>query len=117
MAKAFKKVVIARFIYEAHTFSSIISKNEVAYMFKKGQEISLNVIIVAAIVLIVMVVLITIFLGKAGQTGEELSSCPNKGGTCLEGSKCPDGQVRIPENCPANSLNEAQVCCRQLTGA
>jgi hypothetical protein len=47
---------------------------------KKGQSMSLNVIIVAALALIVMVVLIAIFTGKMGDTNEGLQ---NQGNTKL----------------------------------
>ena len=86
--------------------------------FKKGQGISLDVIVIAAVVLIVMVVLITIFLGRAGQTGQELASCQNKGGTCIVGKTCDAsaGWSRLPENCPPlppppQGTGESQVCC------
>ena len=88
--------------------------------FKKGQGISLDVIVIAAVVLIVMVVLITIFLGRAGQTGQELASCQNKGGTCIptDNGKCDEnaGWSRLPESCPPlppppQSTGQNQVCC------
>jgi hypothetical protein len=39
---------------------------------KKGQGLSLNVIIIAALALIVLVVLVVIFTGRAGQTENQL---------------------------------------------
>lgn len=52
-------------------------------MMKKGQGISLNVVIIAAIALIVMVVLIMVFTGKIGTFTKETASCDSQGGSCV----------------------------------
>ena len=54
-------------------------------LFKKGQGISLNVIIIAAIALIVLVVLVMIFTGRMklfgeGLSGTEISCINDRGG-------------------------------------
>ncbi|MBN1386371.1 hypothetical protein JW968_05360 [Candidatus Woesearchaeota archaeon] len=60
-------------------------------MLKKGQGISLNVIVIAAIALLVLVILSIIFLGRMGQTGQQLNDCENKGGKCAyPGESCGD---------------------------
>ena len=62
---------------------------------KKGVELTLNTIIIAAICLIVLVVVIIIFTNAMGQnvtTIFGLTSCPGKGGTCVPTSaQCQDG--------------------------
>ena len=50
-------------------------------MKKKGQGLSMNVIIIAAIGLVVMVVLIAIFTGRLGGFGQKLAE-EQKGHTC-----------------------------------
>jgi len=59
---------------------------------KKAQGLSLEVIVVAALVLIVLVVLIIIFSGKMGNFVESVESCDQKGGTQssepMEGYAC-----------------------------
>ena len=81
----------------------------------KGQGLSLDIIVVAAIVLIVMVVVITIFLGRAGTTGKELSSCTNKGGDCKPWTVCDKdaGWTPVPgATCPLTTdTKEQQICC------
>jgi hypothetical protein len=47
-------------------------------MKTKAQGLSLNTIIIAALVLIVLVVLIVIFSGKIGDFGKGSESCPGK---------------------------------------
>ena len=51
-------------------------------MEKKGQELSLTVIIVAVIALVVLVVLIAIFTGKIGTFTQKTGTCRAAGGTC-----------------------------------
>jgi len=75
-------------------------------MRKKGQGISMNVIIIAAIALLVLVVLSIIFMGRMGQWGADVDSCVTKGGTCL--SAC-DAATQTPY--PLWSCDEGLTCC------
>ena len=52
-------------------------------MFKKGQGLSINTIIIAIIVLVVLVVLVMIFTGYFGQWTKSVASCQSEGGTCM----------------------------------
>ena len=84
-------------------------------MNKKGVEISMNVIIIAAIGLLVLVVLSVIFLGRAGVFGRESQSCVVQGGVC--GEKC--GEPGTPtadygQRNPIPSCPEGQVCCLKI---
>jgi hypothetical protein len=73
--------------------------------FKKGQGLSLNVIIVAAIALIVLIVLWAVFTGRMGQTVSELPKCRGKGSA----TPCPTGYVNEPNtNYP--------YCCIAIPG-
>ncbi|MBW2974308.1 hypothetical protein KY366_01190 [Candidatus Woesearchaeota archaeon] len=87
---------------------------------KKGQGLSLNTIIIAAIVLIVLVVLWAIFTGRMGVFSKGLSDV-TKGGSCSESG----GVVRLEteggcnEECPAiygnfKDVSTGQVCCRPI---
>jgi hypothetical protein len=49
---------------------------------KKGQGISMNVIIIAAIALIVLVILVMIFTGRLRTFGGTITSCASKDGEC-----------------------------------
>ncbi len=51
-------------------------------MSRKGQSISINTIIVAAIALAVLVVLFAIFTGRLGIFSKALDTCANLGGSC-----------------------------------
>jgi uncharacterized membrane protein len=80
-------------------------------MNSKGQEVSITVIIVAAIALLVLVVLSIIFLGRAGIFSQKTVDCEGQGGQCVVGP-CPAG---IGEYnvwaCPKTSAGATQTCC------
>ncbi|MDB4303373.1 hypothetical protein N9934_01100 [Desulfosarcina sp.] len=65
-------------------------------MFKKGQGISINVIIVAIIALLVLVVLTVIFGGRMGLWSTEIDDISNKDCTKQEGAQI----INFDQNCP-----------------
>ena len=74
---------------------------------KRG-EISMEVIIIAAIALLVLVILAVLVLRAGENIGQE---CRNVGGQCYEGEwldeyVCPEGMSKSP-----NSCGEGRVCC------
>ncbi len=79
----------------------------------KGQGISINVIIIAAIALLVLVVLSVIFLGRIGLFGVKTISCTDQGGSCsLADEGCaPPTILYTAWNCPKTSAGADQVCC------
>lgn len=50
----------------------------------KGQGLSLNTIIIAILVVLVLVVLVAVFVGRIGNTEEQLQSCGAYGGQCSD---------------------------------
>ena len=86
-------------------------------MNKKGAEISMNVIIIAAIGLLVLVVLSVIFLGRVGTFGEKTGDCEVQGGICaVECGSSDFGTENYNKKnpllgCPDDASGEAQVCC------
>jgi hypothetical protein len=82
----------------------------------KGQGISINVIIIAAIALLVLVVLSVIFLGRIGLFGTKSLACIDQGGSCvlvsdLVAGQCPAGQVLYTAwTCPQSGGID-QKCC------
>ncbi|MFH1590508.1 MAG: DUF948 domain-containing protein [archaeon] len=86
------------------------------HLNRKGQGISMNVIIIAAIALLVLVVLAIIFLGKMGGWGQDVAYCENKGGVCspantacgTQGTRVSEHPIPFPTwKCP----NDGEVCC------
>lgn len=83
-------------------------------MKKRGVEMSMNVIVVAAIVLIILVLLVMFVTGAFSRVkdGTTCESKPN--GRCVtlyEGQSCADavgedGYVSLPSDCP-----DQQTCC------
>ncbi len=86
-------------------------------MDKKGVEISMNVLIVAAIGLLVLVVLSIIFLGRIGTFGQQSASCEVQGGKCAVACNNADYgtqnfQSRNPLlTCPDSATGDKQICC------
>lgn len=77
----------------------------------KGQGISINMIIVAAVALIVLVVLSVIFLGRFGIFSSKTVDCETQGGSCVVGA-CPAGQKDyVVWVCPKTAAGASQACC------
>ena len=75
---------------------------------KKGQGISMNVIIIAAIALLVLVILAVLLL-RAGGSVSEGTGCEGVGGQCDR--ECDSGYVRdITKGCE----DEGDICCIPL---
>ncbi|MCK4521465.1 MAG: hypothetical protein KAU20_02745 [Nanoarchaeota archaeon] len=67
-------------------------------MKSKAQGLSLNTIIIAALVLIVLVVLVIIFSGRMGRFGKTLTEAEDTEDLCIyKGGVC-------KESCPADEL-------------
>ncbi|MEK6823144.1 MAG: hypothetical protein AABY13_04910 [Nanoarchaeota archaeon] len=80
-------------------------------MSSKGQGISINVIVVAAIALLVLVVLSIIFIGRLGIFSQKSADCEGNGGTCVVGA-CPGGLSEYNVwVCPKTSAGASQTCC------
>ena len=80
-------------------------------MSKKGQGISINVIIIAAIALLVLVVLSVIFLGRFGVFSQKSIDCEGQGGQCVVGA-CPAGTGEYNVwVCQKTASGAAQTCC------
>ncbi len=87
-------------------------------MYKKGQGISLNVIIIAAIALLVLVILSVIFMGRIGIFTRESAGteyCVNTvKGSCgsldFDGSAIPCGEGTTK----VGTCNNGEHCCRTV---
>jgi hypothetical protein len=76
-------------------------------MFKKGQGISINVIVIAAIALLVLVILAILVLTAGKNVNEGKDKCIVLGGTCKAYNECGAGQ----EIADATDCVSPQVCC------
>ena len=97
-------------------------------MNKKG-DISLNIIIIAAIGLLVLVILSVIFIGKMGTTSKNVDNCETKSGTCVaSASACTNGPTGVPAGLsgkvapsafkcfdPASGALDTRVCCLTIS--
>lgn len=84
---------------------------------RKGQGISINVIVIAALALIILVILSTIVIQKIGKFSKDSSVCG--GSTSAEyctipGSSCKDGEVQANKPCINSVTKEpetSRICC------
>jgi hypothetical protein len=93
-------------------------------MRKRGVEISLNTIIVAAIALLVLIVLIIIFTGQSGKFNRGMLDCKSRGGgtstsdcaassqDCLDSGGIPSGDcIFYIEGASDPQKDTSRVCC------
>jgi len=80
-------------------------------MQKKGAELSMNVIIIAAIALVVLVILVVLVLDRTGPVVDQ-TKCFGGQGTCESGDSCPSGENQV-----AGSCGEGAVCCVKIGGS
>jgi hypothetical protein len=79
-------------------------------MNKKGAELSMNVIIIAAIALIVLVILAVLVLRAGGKVNEgTTTSCISKGGLCKISTNCQTGTFDGATGC-----GSGEVCCKVI---
>jgi len=91
-------------------------------MNKKAQGLSLNTIVIAAIVLIILLVLVGIFTGYFGNFAPALKGAGER--TCdIEGftprpelQGCADNEQRVYGNFKKGTLDPGQVCCKLVSG-
>jgi hypothetical protein len=77
-------------------------------MSKKGQSISINAIIIAALALLVLVLIALIFTGKIGFFRVQSGQCENNGGTCKAACDSGAGETQTSlYKCD----NANYVCC------
>jgi len=80
---------------------------------KKGAEMSLNVIIIAAITLIVLIILVFIFTGRMNIFGKGLEDCYSKGEGADCGVDCGEGYVKIPgTDCDDKAIPQRGCCIK-----
>jgi len=78
----------------------------------KAQGMSLNTIVIAAIVIIVLVVLVAIFTGRMGPWVQSVENCQDKNGACVDSSAdcvAPNAVIR-----GTNCDRDEKVCCVQI---
>ncbi|PIN79540.1 hypothetical protein COV16_03605 [Candidatus Woesearchaeota archaeon CG10_big_fil_rev_8_21_14_0_10_34_8] len=85
-------------------------------MKKKGQGLSVNVIIVAVLALLVLVVIAFIFTGKLGKFSTATADCEAIAGNVCDYS-CDQGYVKdSTRGCYEDNELTNQVCCIPVAG-
>jgi hypothetical protein len=89
-------------------------------MARKGQGLSINVIVIAAIALLVLVIL-SVLVIRAGRTIDKSNECEQTGGICrnpdttLSGGRCEDGETPDTSKvCPGSTQDSPRYCCRKV---
>ncbi len=87
---------------------------------KKGQGLSMNVVVIAAVAVIVLVVLVAIFTGQMGGFTEGLegtTECESIGGTqCYDEESLPENHTIIGRGSGAGCEDEDQPICARDDG-
>ncbi len=79
---------------------------------KKAQSMSLNTIVIAALVILVLVVLSVIFIRNSGGFVNDVKSCTGMGGKCA--TTCGDSLQGVQDyTIPRGKLNcgDGEICC------
>ncbi|MDP7116046.1 MAG: hypothetical protein QF915_03225 [Candidatus Woesearchaeota archaeon] len=86
-------------------------------MDKKGQGISINVIIVAAIALLVLVILSVIFIGRVDIFTKRSADCGTYAGASVCADSCGEGDAEgFPTPYPSlNCANDGEGCCIKIS--
>jgi hypothetical protein len=79
-------------------------------MNKKGVEMSMNVIIIAAIGLLILIILAVLVINSVNKTNSGMQSCNVMGGTCEV--SCSAGHEQISNAAPCGTSKP--VCCKIL---
>jgi hypothetical protein len=83
---------------------------------KKAQGLSLNTIVIAAIVVLVLIVLSVIFIRSLSNTNENLGSCTLQGGKCAVA--CDDiaygTEDHSVERSDVSCSDPIEVCCIKI---
>lgn len=86
-------------------------------MNKKGAELSINIIIVAAITLIVLVIVIVIFASKTTNFSKDVNTtqsrlCANQGGFCIMDEECAERLSVLGASQAYPDCVGGTVCCK-----
>ena len=81
---------------------------------KKGDGLSLNVIVLAVLALLVLVILAIIVLRGAGNFNSGVNSCD--GGCVYDKSDCKTGYVAVPSSCSVAGGQAGKYCCTNING-
>ena len=84
-------------------------------MNKKGAELSMNVIIIAALALVVLVIIIALFVGKMNIFTKQSDTCINNGGRCVEDEKDCIGPYENIQSGPNYRCEKDRFCCVGVT--
>lgn len=76
-------------------------------MNKKGVELSMNVIIIAAIGMLVLIILSVLVINALKNVNEAKKTCNLKGGICAQ--SCESGMIQD------GVCGENQLCCKEFT--
>ncbi len=78
---------------------------------KRGAELALNVVVIAAIALLILAVLIFIFSSRASKFTQGVGDCEFQGGTCSETRCILQGKPEITNTNCADKDSTKPYCC------
>jgi len=80
---------------------------------KKAQGLSLNTVVVAAMVILVLIVIAIIVIRYSSKFADNAGGCTNQGGKCVDSVTCGKGFFKRPdlsESCRTGETDKT-ICC------
>lgn len=81
---------------------------------KRGQNLSITVLVIAALAITVFVILSFIFFRGSADTVDTLNSCEKRGGQCIVGTSC-GTETTLSGTC-TKLAGQDRICCTKLFG-
>jgi hypothetical protein len=84
---------------------------------KKGQSLSINVIVIAALALLILLILFFVVSGRLDIFGTAIATCPGScvAGVGANGDACPNPTTTVKIPGPHSDCSDAEpVCCREV---
>jgi hypothetical protein len=84
-------------------------------MNRRGQGISINIVIIAAIALVVLIIAVLLVTrgGRSISEGTSSKNCFTLGGACSDTNGCKQGETEVKEGTPwCEQQSTGTLCCR-----
>lgn len=82
---------------------------------KRGDGLSLNIIVIAVVALLILVILAVIVLRGTGNFSKGVNACDD--GCVFEKSECASGFVAVPSSCTVGTNGpRGNYCCTNIDG-
>ena len=78
---------------------------------KSGAELTLNTIVIAALVVLILVIVTMVFMGQFGQFTDSVGDCRNRGGEIRSAEECREEGGTPIMHLDNGDSEQSKVCC------